>query len=82
MALENWTVMFDQEASGQGVQILFANQTEATGGRVPTETCQVATVNAGSAQEACTAVRRAYGDGVINQKCKVVKTSSLEEKVA
>jgi hypothetical protein len=82
MALESWTVMFDFKHAGAGTQIGFKNQTEVTGGLVPTETARVATLNAGSAQEAATGVRKAFGEGLITGKCKVVKTSSLEEKSA
>jgi hypothetical protein len=79
MALENWTVIFDRTAAGTGLQVPFANQTEATGGKVQTVEATVATISAGSAQEACTAARKAYGESLVNGKMLVVKTSSLEE---
>lgn len=82
MAKEKFVVIFAQANSGAGVQIPFKNQTEAQGGEVVTETAKVATFEAGSAQEAATAVRRAYGDSVITGKVKVVKASQVEEKTA
>lgn len=82
MAKESWTVIFGGAHSGAGVNIPFKNQTETEGGKVYTETCRVATLEAGSAQEAATGVRRALGDGVMTGKVKVVKTSSVEEKNA
>jgi len=82
MALEKWTVIFNQQHAGYGPAIPFKNQTEAVGGETPTETCRVATIMAGSGQEAATAVRKAFGDSMITGKVRVVKTSSVEEKSA
>lgn len=82
MAKESWTVIFGQSHSGAGTNIPFKNQTESEGGKVYTETARVATLEAGSAQEAATAVRRALGDGVMTGKVKVAKTTNVEEKNA
>lgn len=82
MAKEKFVVIFAQANSGAGVQIPFKNQTEAQGGETVTETARVATLEAGSSQEAATAVRRAYGESVITGKVKVVKASQVEEKSA
>lgn len=82
VALESWTVIFDQSHAGAGVNIPFKNQTEAKGGLVVSEACKVAVLEAGSEQEAATAVRRAFGDGCITGKVKCAKTSNVKEASA
>ncbi len=57
-------------------------------GRGPVETCKVvevsskATTETLTAQEAVTAVRRAYGEGMVAGPMKVVLSTNLEEKSA
>ena len=78
---ENFLVIFGQQHSGAGTNLSYKNQTEASG--VPSgEICKTVTVNAGTAQEAATAVRKAFGESVMTNKVKVVKSSSVEEKSA
>ncbi len=57
-------------------------------GRGPVETCKIVEVSSSKvteelkAQEAVTAVRRAYGDSMISGPMKVVLSTNLEEKSA
>jgi hypothetical protein len=79
---EKFTVIFDQAHSGAGTQVPFKNQTEASGGEVAVKTAKVAVIMAGTAQEAATAVRKAFGESCITGKVEVAKTSNVEEKTA
>ena len=77
---ELFTVIFDQgEAGGATAGFQAENQTEfKTFGAVP-EIARIVTISAGTAQEAITGVKKAYG-GPTTQSYKVAKTSNVETK--
>lgn len=79
MALESWTVIFDNQQAGAGTAgYTFKNQTEASG-QGPMEICKLITVQAGSEAEAAKAVKLAFGHGVITGGFKLAKSSNIKE---
>lgn len=79
---EGFLVIFDTQGAGDATAgYKWSNQTEASSNG-PVEIGRIVEVQAGSAQEAITGVRRAYGDGMVTGAMKVAKTSGVESKTA
>ncbi len=94
MALnDKYFVIFDTQGAGDATAgYVWENKTGTALvtaiGRGPVETCRIVEVSSKlateeiTAQEAVNAVRKAYGDGMLSGKMKVVLSSNLEEKAA
>ncbi len=94
MANEKYFVFFDQQGAGDATAGYvwenkpFGVNLSTAIGRGPVETLKVVEVSPKlaaeslSAQEAVNAVRKAYGDGMISGKLKVVAAGTPEELTA
>lgn len=95
MANEKYFVLWDFQGSGDATAgYVWENKPSgAAGGTVaigrgPVETAKIVEVSPKAAaesltaQEAVTAVRRAYGDGMISGPMKVILNTNVEEKSA
>ena len=94
MANEKYFVFFDTQDAGDATagykwenSPSGVNSSKAIG-RGPVEISKVVEISpvssaeSLSAQEACNAVRKAYGDSQVSGKMKVVLSTNLEEKTA
>jgi hypothetical protein len=86
MAQDKWLVIYDIQAEGYGMQVPFTQTSAAghtvKGGFEPTQEGSFALIEAESEQEAASAVRKAFGDGVITGKVRVIKNSNVTELTA
>ncbi len=95
MANEKYFVLWDFQGAGDATAgFKWENQPAGKSnsvvavGRGPVETCRITEVSPKeaaeslTAQEAVTAVRRAYGESMVSGPMKVVLNTNLEEKAA
>jgi hypothetical protein len=86
MPQDKWLVIYDTQVGSAGESIPFSQTSAAghtvKGGFEPALDAAVTLIEAESAQEAVTGVRKAFGDGVVTNKMRVIKNSNVEELTA